>query len=334
MGNIIVLDGTLRDGGYVNHFLFEIDNIKSIIRALEKARINIIECGFLKLVDYSKDKSIYDSIDRLQSIIGEKDMFTQYVVMIRYGDYPISHIQNQTETLIDGIRLSFHEHEISSAFDFANQLSDKGYKVFLQPVSTMTYSTHSIFKMIEGTNKLMPYAFYIVDTFGSLLIKDIPRYFSLFDKELNAEIKIGFHSHNNLRMSLQNACEICKLASYERDVIIDTSVLGMGRGAGNLDSKSFLQYINANYNGQYNIDVISVIEQKYVSPFKEKYKWGYDPAYELTARLKCHPSYASYLLEKNMSIIDIERYISLLPHYKRILFDRNYIERICLEYKM
>ena len=44
--NIVVLDATLRDGGYYTNFLFNLDLVNEYLRVCEKAKINAIELGF------------------------------------------------------------------------------------------------------------------------------------------------------------------------------------------------------------------------------------------------------------------------------------------------
>lgn len=43
-----VLDCTLRDGGYINNWKFGSQTISDIINSLAEAKIDIIECGFIR----------------------------------------------------------------------------------------------------------------------------------------------------------------------------------------------------------------------------------------------------------------------------------------------
>lgn len=45
--NIKVLDCTLRDGGYINNWNFKDEHIEKILLALIKAKIDVIEFGYL-----------------------------------------------------------------------------------------------------------------------------------------------------------------------------------------------------------------------------------------------------------------------------------------------
>lgn len=81
---------------------------------------------------------------------------------------------------------------------------------------------------------------------------DLTRLFYLVEHNLNENIKIGFHSHNNMQLAYSNAQSLVDLHS-DRELIIDASVYGMGRGAGNLNTELFVQYLNDNADGNYDI---------------------------------------------------------------------------------
>ena len=58
----MILDCTLRDGGYINGWYFGERSIKKIISKLSKSNIDIIECGFLEDVDFDKNKTLFNSV--------------------------------------------------------------------------------------------------------------------------------------------------------------------------------------------------------------------------------------------------------------------------------
>lgn len=332
MNRISILDCTLRDGGYVNNFNFGESILKSVVSKLSKASIDIIECGFLKSGVYNKDLSLFGSVEAVKNIIGVKNPNLMYVAMIQYGAISNEEISACDGTSIDGIRLTFHEHEIDSAFVLGKQLSEKGYKVFMQPVGTMTYTDGALLSLISKINELNPFAFYLVDTLGTMYKNDLLRMFYLVDNNLNKNISLGFHSHNNLQLSFANAQELMQLNTPRR-LIIDASVFGMGRGAGNLNTELVTQYINSNFGLHYdNIEILELIDE-YIRPLSMKYKWGYDAAYYIASITGCHPNYATFLMNKQtLHIQDIYAILSNLSTDKRALFDVGYIGEEYLKY--
>lgn len=118
--------------------------------------------------------------------------------------YPsINNIAKYDGKSIDGIRVTFHEDEIDEALIYGKQLMDKGYKIFIQPVGTTSYSDGSLLELIRKVNNLKPVAFYLVDTLGIMYKNDLLRMFYLLDNNLDESISLGFHSHNNLQLSFQ-----------------------------------------------------------------------------------------------------------------------------------
>ena len=94
MNKVAVLDCTLRDGGYVNDFDFSKNTIKTIINKLGKAHMDIIECGFLKNIEYDENKSLYSDVDQITPLITPKKKHTMYVAMIVTGTIQASKIRS------------------------------------------------------------------------------------------------------------------------------------------------------------------------------------------------------------------------------------------------
>lgn len=332
MDRIRILDCTLRDGGYINNFRFGETVIKEIIRKLSAASMDIIECGFLKSGAFDPDVSLYGSVDAVKKAIGQKNKNLMYVAMIQYGKISNDEVAPYDPESIDGIRVTFHEHEIEPAFVLGKQLMEKGYKVFMQPVGTITYTDKALLQLIERVNELRPYSFYMVDTLGTMYKNDLLRMYYLIDHNLDKNIVLGFHSHNNLQLSFTNAQELMQL-NTDRRIIIDASILGMGRGAGNLNTELVTQYINANLGLKYdNLEILEIMDE-YIRPLSIQYKWGYDAAYYIASISGCHPNYAAFLMNKQtLHIQDIYAILGNMKADKRAVFDKEYIGQEYLAY--
>lgn len=332
MDRVNILDCTLRDGGYINNFKFGEQVQKNIVNKLTKASIDIIECGWLKSNAFNKDYSRFGSIETIKNVIGRKNHNLMYVAMLQFGAISIDEISDRDAESIDGIRLTFHEHEIDEAFILGKQIINKGYKLFMQPVGTTTYTDEVLLQLIQRMNCLRPFAFYMVDTLGVMYQNDLMRMFYLLDHNLHKNIAIGFHSHNNLQLSFANAQMLMQLNS-PRTLIIDTSIYGMGRGAGNLNTELVTQYYNKNFKLKYdNTEIIELIDE-YIKPISLKYNWGYDVAYYIASITNCHPNYALTLLNKQTLMgKDIYAILSSLDKNKRGLFNKDYIEDIYKNY--
>lgn len=333
MGNIRLLDCTLRDGGYCNQWNFGQQNIKKIIMGLEESGVEIIECGFLsENIQYNKDSTKFCSLDQAERFITQSKKNTQYVCMVNYGDVDINFIPEYQNGMIDGIRIAFHKEKMNDALKLCKQIGERGYKVYIQPMVILDYSDEEFLFLLHKANEMQPYAFYIVDSFGVMKKKQLIRIFYMTEHNLDENICIGFHSHNNMQLSYSNAQELLAIRG-NREVIIDCSVFGMGRGAGNLNTELFEQYLNDNYNKKYNINPLLMIYDEILSVFYNKKNWGYSLDNYLSATYDCHPNYAGFLNEKNtLSIGDMDKIFQTLDSNKKNTFDKEYIEQLYQDY--
>lgn len=327
---IRILDCTLRDGGYINNFEFGRSVIRSIVSKLADSNIEMIELGFLSDGSYDENKTFFPTLSDVEKIIGTKNPNVLYVGMIALGEKEISSskIPLYDGRSIDAIRVTFHKNEITKAVSECELLKKKGYKVFMQPIGTTSYTDEEIITLIKKINKVKPYAFAIVDTLGSMYQNELIRLFHLFDHNLNKDIAIGFHSHNNLQLSFSNAQALLQLQS-KREIIIDTSVFGMGRGAGNLCSELITRYINDNIEERYDVIPLLEIIENYLIQIYAKTPWGYSVPYYLSAVYGCHPNYASHLLKKQtISVNVIDVILKQIPNTERAVYNKVLVENI------
>jgi 4-hydroxy 2-oxovalerate aldolase len=334
MKNVKILDCTLRDGGYINDWKFGERTIKKIISKLSQSHIDIIECGFIENVNFDRNKTLFNCIEKIREYIEPKNKNVTYVGMIAQPYIPIDKITHCDGNSIDGIRVTFHENEIEEALDYGEKLMDKGYKVFIQPVGTTSYTDVNLLELIRKVNNLKPYAFYLVDTLGIMYKNELLRMFHLLDNNLEKSISIGFHSHNNLQLSFSNAQELLMLHT-KRNIIIDSSVFGMGRGAGNLCTELLTNYINDNIEETYDtVPLLEIVDEHLSNIFTEQ-KWGYSIPYYIAAVNKCHPNYASYLMNKQtITVKVINSILKKLPMEKRDVYYKDFIEDLYVNYQI
>ena len=147
--SIKVLDCTLRDGGYINDWRFGRKTICSILDKLERAGIDIIECGFLTGMVKDRESSLFDSVGAIRELLAKRQRISMFVAMIAIGEkelHPVL-LEPCDGKSIEGIRLTFHKMEMEKAFEWAKIIMEKGYRVFMQPVGTVFYSDLELLKL-------------------------------------------------------------------------------------------------------------------------------------------------------------------------------------------
>lgn len=335
MSDIRLLDCTLRDGGYVNDWNFGHDNLVSIFERLVDANMDIIEIGFLDdCRPFDVNRSIMPDTDSVAKIYGKLDRKQAMVVgMIDYGMCGPEHISPCSESFLDGIRVIFKKHLREQAFAFCKSLIDMGYKVFAQLVSVTSYDDDEMMDVVRLANDIKPYAVSMVDTYGLMHQDNLLHYFHLLNTHLDSEIGLGYHAHNNFQMGYAN-CIAMLNNKIDRTMIVDGSIYGMGKSAGNVPVELLAMHMNNALGKHYHISQILEAIDTNISQFYQPATWGYNMFYYIAASNDCHPDYVAYLMSKRtLSIKSVNVILGKLQGEKKLLYDEDYIESLYVEYQ-
>ena len=318
---IKVLDSTLRDGGYIIDWNFGRDNTKSIVKKLVLADIDYIELGFLSDAKTTSERTVFNNLKEAQDLI-EGTSFDKFCLMIKSGDLEIGNLKTEK---IKTLRYIFKKHQKQKAMEECRELIAKGFKLFINPVFIDEYNKKEFLTLADEISSLNPFALSIVDSMGTMREDDVVSLFLKLDEITDKKTALGFHSHNNIEHAFINAKELIK-TDLKREIIIDSCLAGMGRGAGNICSELLAQYLNQKYSKNYKINHLLNIIDNILNDFYEKTPWGNSYPYYICAIKKCHPDYATYLINKNID--NVAQILDLIPDNEKFVFKEELIEEI------
>lgn len=330
-----LLDCTLRDGGYINDWRWGYNRAREVISSLIMSGVDIVEVGFLRDVEgYDPDVTVCDRIAGLNKLLPDDPHYEgMFAAMAMQSDYDITKLTPYDGTGIEMIRVTAHDHDLSEGLGFAKAVKDRGYKLSINPINIMGYRDDEILWILDQVNEIQPYQFSIVDTFGSMKRRDLDRIVSLVDHNLDRSIRVALHLHENMSLS-------CSLAQrfidkdLKRPVTIDASLMGMGRIPGNLPIELIADYLNDHCDKAYDIDHMMDAIQEHIAPLKGDARWGYTPAYFLSARFNLHRNYAEYYLKKgDLTNRDINHILAGIERKKATVFDAGYADVLYDRYK-
>ena len=333
-GKIMLLDCTLRDGGYINDWKFGNGTMNCIFDRLNESGVDMIEIGFIdERRPADRDRTIQPDARSLSGAYCDiSDRRSMVTAMIDYGTCTINNVQPASETHIDGIRVIFKKENMYNAVKFGKDIMKKGYKLFLQMVSVTSYDDDDVLNFVKEVNNILPFAVSIVDTYGLMHKEHVFRYFELLDTHLDPSITIGYHSHNNFQLAYSNTIEMLK-KDTNRDIVIDGTLYGMGKSAGNAPIELLSVYLNENYGKAYDVGQILEAIDINIMPMYEKRYWGYGFEFYLSAKNGCHPNYVSHLKgKKTLSIKAVNDIISNIPSEERLSFNDRLIEKLYTKY--
>ncbi|MCI8333342.1 MAG: hypothetical protein HFH25_02035 [Lachnospiraceae bacterium] len=339
MKNVKILDCTLRDGGRIIDCAFPDAHIKGITEGLTRAKIDIIELGFLRgNVEYKGDSTFFNEISQFEKFIPNNiKNNTTYVAFADYGkEYGMWDFNKLPECdgkSITGIRAGYRKKDLSDAVKIFELVKEKGYKLFIQGVDSLSYNDKEMLEAIEIINKVSPYSFGIVDTYGAMYKDDVIHYFNLVDYNLNEDIAIDFHSHNNLQLSFSFAQEVIELSKSKREIILDATLEGVGKGTGNLNTELIMDFLIRKKYYNYDLDILLDTIDEYLHWIKQEHSWDYSIPYAMAGIYSSHANNIIYLNEKHkLSTKDIKQIISMIEREKRKRYDYDNIEKLYLEY--
>ncbi len=322
---IKVLDCTLRDGGYVNDWRFGYANIVSVFERLVDAGVDIIEVGFLdERRPFDQDRTIFPdtcSADRLYGSLDKKG--SMIVGMIDYGTCAIENLSRCENSFLDGIRVIFKKGKMVPAMEFCRKVKELGYRVFSQLVSVTSYTDEELLELIRLVNEVKPYAVSMVDTYGLMDEEWLLHIYQILDEHVDPEIGIGFHAHNNFQLGYANALAFLKYPG-KHHIIVDGTLYGMGKSAGNAPIELVAMALNNRYGGNYRINAMLEAINESIMDFYRKTPWGYKTFFYLCAKNQCHPNYLTdFEREENLSASLIDELLSMIePEEKKLLYDR------------
>lgn len=335
MNNVRLLDCTLRDGGYINDWLFGHDTMISVVERLVGAGIDIIEIGFLddRRV-FDMDRSIMPDTQSAAKIFhGIQTRGAMILGMIDFGTCSISRLQPCEESFLDGIRVIFKKERMAEALRYCAEVKALGYKVFANCVSITSYDNAELMELIGLINDVSPYAVSMVDTYGLLHQEGLMKIFEVMDRFLNPEIGLAYHAHNNFQMGYANGIEFISRET-SRELVVDGTLFGMGKSAGNTPLELLAMYMNDRFGTHYDISLLLDAIDMNLMEIHDRTPWGYKPFYFIAASQKCHPNYVSFLINKGtLSMKAINELLSRLEEPKRLLYDQKRIEALYLSYQ-
>lgn len=341
MKNVYVLDCTLRDGGRVIDCAFPDQETKEITRRLADAKIDIIEVGFLRdhrNITYNGNSTFFTNVEQIKPFLDKSYTNVMYVAFIDYGMFDIDSLGPCDGTSIDGIRFGFTKKNYDEAQDdilrWIHVIKKQGYRLFIQGVNSLNYTDRELLELVDMVNDVHPYSFGIVDTYGAMYMDDVDRLYNLIDHNMSPDICINFHSHNNYQLSFAFAQEVIRLSSTaSRKVIIDVTLGGMGKVAGNLNTELMVDFLVRKLHYDYETEDILDMLDDYIYKYALDHKWGYSTAAMMAGIYKSHPNNIIYLTEKfRLDTRDIGQLLSMIDPVSRQSYDYSNIERLYTEY--
>jgi len=285
---IKVVDCTVRDGGLMNAHAFSDDVVKAVYQACVEAGVDYMELG------YKGSKRIFSASefgpwkfsteDDIRRIVGDNETPLKLSVMAdaERTDYH-EDILPRDRSVIDMIRVASYIHQIPTAIDMVKDAHDKGYETTVNLMAISIVQERELDEALEAFADTPAGAIYLVDSFGALYSEQInylTRKYLGYCKGSGKQV--GIHTHNNQQLAYANTIEAIIAGAN----MLDASMAGLGRGAGNCPMEMLLGFL---HNPKFQVRPVLKCIQEHIQPLQETLRWGYDIPYMITGQLNLHP---------------------------------------------
>ncbi len=292
-----VLDCTIRDGGLINDHKFSDDFVRAVYDAALAAGVDYFECGYKGSKRLSKRDEFgpwkfCDEAD-LRRVFGDEPDPKMKLSVMADAERTDFHtdILPKSDSVLSMIRVACYIHQIPTAVEMIKDAHDKGYETTCNIMALSTIQEAELRAALKVLAATPVDYVYVVDSFGSLYSEQVRDYYRAFVHGLgDAGKKIGIHTHNNQQLAFSNSIE----AIIHGVTLVDATVYGLGRGAGNCPMELLLGFLkNPKFDQRPLIECI----QQHLLPLSKQIDWGYSIPYMISGQLNLHPRDAMELRE-------------------------------------
>jgi 4-hydroxy 2-oxovalerate aldolase len=264
-----LLDCTIRDGGYYTNWDFSKEITTTYFKAFNELPVDYLEIGYRSnpmkeylgeyfyCPMYVLEEARALSKKKLVIILDEKNVRPEHVAPLL----------KPCVGLIDMVRIALDPEQFTRALKLAEEIKKLGFEVGFNTMYMSKWKQNTAFlNDLKFVDAIADY-FYMVDSYGGVYPQDVIDTINMVKEKTS--VKLGFHGHNNMELGLINSLTAVQHGAS----IIDATVTGMGRGAGNLKTELLLTALNARDGLKVDFNALSNVVDAF-EKLQADYGWG------------------------------------------------------------
>jgi 4-hydroxy 2-oxovalerate aldolase len=313
----IMLDCTLRDGGYYNAWDFGAALTQKYLEAVSLAGVNCVEIGFRSLSTKGfKGAYAYSTDEFLESL----KVPANIVLGVMVNGSELASLESQCSVLealfpltadkacFKVVRIACHTHEVHNVLPATSWLKDRGFVVGFNLMQVADKSESEVIALAKAAACYPLDVLYFADTMGGMSPERTALIIGWIRKGWSGPM--GIHTHDNMGLALHNSLR----ALDEGVTWVDSTVTGMGRGPGNARTEEMVIEMGERRGLAVNMVPLMRLIREHFKPMQEHYGWGTNSYYYLAGKYAIHPTYIQEML--NDSRYDDEDILAVIEHLR------------------
>lgn len=266
-----LLDCTLRDGGYYTDWDFDAGLVRDYLEAMRALPVDFVEIGYRNaLTETYRGRYFHLSADDAAAVKAQLRSEQLLAIMLDAKSCTpasVAELLQPLQGIVGMVRFASAPDSLDRTIALARAAAGLDFKVAVNVMYLSKYwQTVDVLAPLAQAPDAVHYAA-LVDSYGSC-----------FPEQVRAAVTaavallpqpVGFHGHDNLTLAFANS-----LAALEAGcTMVDATVTGMGRGAGNLATELIVAYRESSSSGQVDYRRFAPLLERF-QRMRTEYDWG------------------------------------------------------------